>query len=123
MDVDLQFSRMTVREGNRSFGQRVRYVSLETYHRSGLAPSLSFSCSLILPGQYELLIHSQVYPLLAENADLFNTRTYVLREMLQSSGSACDELMLLLAMVDALIHRRTCLAGPEGSSQGWMSVL
>ncbi|KAG0083055.1 hypothetical protein BGZ92_011121 [Podila epicladia] len=39
MDVDLQFSRMTVREGNRSFGQRVRYVSLETYHRSGLAPS------------------------------------------------------------------------------------
>ncbi|KAF9318074.1 hypothetical protein BG006_003256 [Podila minutissima] len=170
MDVDLQFSQMSLSEGNYSLGQRVRHAGLETYHRSGLAPTpqehriitlghasildlidrspatsqlctlfpleqerhdllarfqgLSFSCPLLTPpSQDELLIHSHVCLLLAEHAGLLDTRTYVLRQMLEGGTSACDELMLLLIMVDALIHRPTWLAGQEGSPQDWMSVL
>ncbi|KAG0362083.1 hypothetical protein BG005_006740 [Podila minutissima] len=168
MDVDLQFSQMSLNEGNYSLGQRVQHAGLETYHRSGLAPTpqehriialghasildlidrspttsqlctlfpldqerhdllarfqgLSFSCSLLTPpSQDELLIHSHVCLLLAEHAGLLDTRTYVLRQMLEGGTSACDELMLLLIMVDALIHRPTWLAGQEGSPQDWMS--
>lgn len=170
MDVDLQFSQMTLNDDNRSLGQCARHAGIETYHRSGLAltpqeqriitlgqasildlidrslttsqlctvfpleqvrhdilarfQGLRFSCSLLTPpGQDELLIHSHVCLLLAEHAGLFDTRTYILREMLEGVRSTCDELMLLLIMVDALIHRPIWLAGQEGSSQDWMSVL
>ncbi|KAF9304763.1 hypothetical protein BGZ74_000640 [Mortierella antarctica] len=152
MDVDLQFSQMSLNEGNYSDNASDTLASRPTTAPDSLPPhrntgsshslctlfpldqerhdllarfqGLSFSCSLLTPpSQDELLIHSHVCLLLAEHAGLLDTRTYVLRQMLEGGTSACDELMLLLIMVDALIHRPTWLAGQEGSPQDWMSVL
>ncbi|KAG0028640.1 hypothetical protein BGZ82_008334 [Podila clonocystis] len=150
MDVSLQFSQMTLNNGNRSFRQReykiitlgsasILYLidrSPTTCQLCTLFPrnqerhdllvrslGLSFTSPLLSPpGQDELLIHSHVCSLLAKHAGLFDTRTYVLREMLEGARSTGDELMLLI-MVDALIHRPTWLAGQEGSPQEWMSML
>ncbi|KAG0321854.1 hypothetical protein BG000_003079 [Podila horticola] len=114
MDVDLQFSQMTLDDDNRSLGQCARHAGIETHHRSGLAPT---------PQEHRIITLGQASILDLIDRSLTTSQLCTVFPLEQGVRSTCDELMLLLIMVDALIHRPTWLAGQEGSSQDWMSVL